>query len=140
MLQFCIILDMSFTLQNVYAVFLKALVAWREARGEPTAAQLGVIWTVENRAAKPGWWGKDEVSVILFPEQYSSFNKNDPNATKFPAANDPVFTNILVMAQAPGVDPTNGATHYYSGDAVPYWAAQMTHTVDLGALHFFKQS
>lgn len=129
---------MSFTLQNVYATFLLALVAWREARGEPVEAQLGVIWSVENRVARGGWWGTNEVTVILFPKQYSSFDVGDPNATKFPTANDPVFSNMLVMAQAPGSDPTNGATHYYSGDVVPYWASSMTHTIDLGALHFYK--
>jgi spore germination cell wall hydrolase CwlJ-like protein len=127
------------TSSNAYATVLTALCCWREARGEPSEAWQAVIWTILNRAAKPGWWGQDVVSVILCPEQFSSFDQGDPNATKFPSSTDPVFPEILILAANPGTDPTDGATNYFSGDVVPDWAATMTPTVSLGALHFYRQ-
>jgi N-acetylmuramoyl-L-alanine amidase len=126
------------TQSNAYATVLTALCAWREARGETLLAQQGVIWVILNRAAKPGWWGKDPISVILAPEQFSSFDENDPNSVKFPSAADGIFPDILNLAVNPGTDPTGGATSYYSGDVVPYWASTMTHTVDIADLHFYR--
>ncbi len=81
---------MTFTLEQIYEVFLLALVIWREARGETLAAKLAVAWVVRNRVQRPGWWGKDWGSVVLKPFQFSSFNHNDPNATRWP---DPLDTS-----------------------------------------------
>jgi N-acetylmuramoyl-L-alanine amidase len=130
---------MSVTTSNMYATFLLALVAWREARGESPEAQLGVMWSVKNRAARPSWWGNSVVSVVLKPFQYSSFNPNDPNAVKLPAEDDPVWNEIETMAVAPGADPTGGATHYFSTDIpAPSWTSEMTFTVQIGALRFYR--
>lgn len=124
---------------DIYPTFLLALCAWREARGEPTEAQRGVIHVVLNRAAKPSWWGKDVVSCVICPYQFESFNHNDPNAVKFPQPGDAVFANIMVMAVAPGDDPTGDATHYYSIDiSMPVWATTMTFTVQIGHIRFYK--
>src|ERR1044071_5970090 len=94
-----------------------ALCVWREARGEPDNAKLGVAWTVVNRARKPGWWGGPDITwVITHPFQYSSFNPNDPNATKFPQTTDESFKECLEAADGAHsslyLDPTKGATHY----------------------------
>jgi N-acetylmuramoyl-L-alanine amidase len=132
---------MSVTQINLYPTFMLALCSWREARGESSDAQLGVIHTILNRAAKPSWWGRDVVSVVLKPEQFSSFNVGDPNATKFPVATDAIWQDILGMAIAPGPDNTAGATHYFDDsmkDDPPSWAREMTPTVKLGALNFYK--
>ena len=59
-----------------------ARTTWREARGESTEAQRGIIRTVVNRAAKAGWWGTDVASVILKFFQFSSLNLNDPRRCK----------------------------------------------------------
>lgn len=119
-----------------YEQVLLWLVAWREARGENPTAQLGVMWSVRNRADKPSWWGNSIVSVILKPFQYSSFNANDPNATKLPAETDAAWLQIKKLD---GSDPTGGATHYYSTDIPePEWAAQMTCTASIGALKFYR--
>lgn len=121
---------------SIYEQFLLWLVAWREARGESATAQLGVMWSVRNRAAKPSWWGNSIVSVILKPFQYSSFNANDPNATKLPAEKDAAWLQIQKLD---GPDPTQGATHYYSTDIPePEWAAQMTCTASIGSLKFYR--
>lgn len=123
-----------------YAQWLLALCAWREARGQTPAAQRGVIWSVLNRAQKPGWWGKDIVSVILHPFQYSSFNSGDPNALKFPNNSDPVFAQIAAMAQDPGVDPTGGAVNYHDSSLLPEWAAsgQFVETVQIDSFTFYR--
>ena len=114
---------MTLTTQNLYPVFLTALAVWREARGEPLEAQRAVVWTIQNRAALGGWFGKDAVSVILKPYQFSSFNSGDPNALKFPSSDD----------------PTDGSTHYYSGDVVPSWAAEMKFAAAIGGFKFYKR-
>ena len=131
--------------QTLYAIFLTALCCWREARNQTAKARLGVIWTINNRAAVSSWWNNhsvyDPVAVILQPKQYSSFNEGDPNATKFPASTDSVFQDIKLMAISPGQDPTGGATHYIDRslwDNPPEWASQMTHTCDIDSLRFFK--
>lgn len=132
-------LNMTITLQNVYTIFLQALCIWREARGESAEAQRGVLWVILNRAASPRWWGVDPISVILKPFQFSSFNKNDPNAVKFPASDDQVWNTILEMSAAPGDDPTGGATSYYDTSIpAPAWTSEMTFTIQSGSLRFYK--
>lgn len=128
------------TTANAYERVLLALCIWREARGESVEAQRGVAWVILNRAAKPSWWGKDIVSVVLAPSQFSSFNKGDPNSLLFPSSADPVFREIVLLAADPGDDPTSGATSYNSLplDHQPDWAAGMVKTCDIGAFHFFK--
>ena len=128
---------------DAYSFVLLALAVWREARGESTTAKLAVAWSIHNRAAHPKWWGGPSLSsVVLCHDQYSSFNPTDPNATKWPAETDPSWKDSLqaaelVWAQAVA-DPTGGATSYFSGDTVPTWAGAMTHTVDVGAFHFYR--
>ncbi len=104
-----------------------------------------MLWSILNRAARAMWWNGnkafDTTAVILFPEQYSSFNKGDPNATKFPTSTDLVFQNILVMTIAPGADPTDRATSYYSVDiAPPYWVPSKVFTVQIDAIRFYREA
>lgn len=127
---------------SLYPTFLLALCAWREARGETAEAQRGVIHSILNRVARPSWWGRDIVSVILKPEQYSSFNPGDPNSVKFPASvSDPIWLAIVEMAFAPGPDNTAGATNYLDSSMwndPPEWTKAMTPTVQLDGLRFWK--
>jgi len=127
-----------------YAQFMAALCVWREARGEESAAQAGVAWSIINRTSKSAWWngnkGGDYVAVVMFPAQYSSMTiLKDPNTIKFPASNDPVWPAICNLFTNTPQDPTGGATSYYSTDIPePSWAAEMTFTVQIGAFRFFK--
>ncbi len=127
---------------EVPKVYLAALCAWREARGESDEAITGVLWVMVNRAAKPSWWGKDLEEVILKPLQFSSFNPTDPNAVKFPAPHDPKFSAILGLTERVLMrqlaDPTNGATHYHDVSVTPNWAASMTRSASIGAFFFYK--
>jgi hypothetical protein len=138
-------MQLSLTVSNLYPMFLAALCTWREAQNQSTETQRGVIWTIKNRASVAAWWNhnkaNDPVAVILMPEQYSSFNHNDPNATKFPSSTDAVFQAIKLLVIDPGEDPTGGATHYFDKSLdgnPPGWAAEMQHVCDIGAMRFYK--
>lgn len=132
------------TLAQIYELALLALCIWREARGETSPAKIAVGWSIRNRvsANKAIEWGIGWVGVILHPKQYSSFNQGDPNSTKFGLPADVSWQNSLTCANAVYLaqisDPTNGATHYYSGDKVPDWAPTMRVTLDIGNFHFLK--
>ncbi len=141
---------MTFTLEQVYEVFLLALVIWREARGEILAAKYGVAWVVMNRTKHPGWWGgPSTVSVILKPFQFSSFNHNDPNATRWPSPLDTSWEASLQIAAdmyaGQGQDPTSGAVYYFDrslDNNPPVWAidGSTVHTADIGNLHFYARA
>jgi cell wall hydrolase len=130
-----------------YDLFLLALCVWREARGEPLEAKTGVAWTVKNRAANPSWWGGPSYSsVILRAFQFSSFNHNDANATKWPVETDTSWMASLEVAalvfSGNSSDPTGGATHYYSGKQEPAWAGDgsMRETCTIGAFKFYRRA
>lgn len=132
---------------DMYDLVLLALCCWREARGEIKAAQVAQAWSVRNRVERPNFWdwGEGYSGVILKPEQYSSFDRNDPNATRIPQAADASWQQCLSVAQdvyqGIGADPTAGCTHYYdrSRDGnPPEWAERMEHVVNIGDLRFFR--
>ena len=130
-----------------------ALCCWREARGEDLFTKQAQVWSVRNRVENPKWWGKTWMQVIFKPLQYSSFNPADPNVAKFPSEGDPAWLDCLSavnaiytldISMAPSLaDPTGGAVSYYDkslDDDPPSWAARMTHTVDVGNFHYFKEA
>lgn len=130
---------------NAYPNVLLALCVWREADDQTIDAQIGVMWSIFNRAAAPAWWNGnvafDLPAVILHPDQYDSFTPGNPDASRWPPNGGPereIFQEILRLTMNPGKDPTGGATNYYSGDVVPSWAPEMEHTIDIDAMHFFK--
>ena len=125
---------------------LMALCCYREARGEPFDGKRGVCHVIANRAAKPGWWGRDVPSVILKPWQFSSFNTTDPNSLIWPLDNDPAWTQCLAAAAGilVGQDPdlTSGAT-YYHDISIPFpkaWGAESgyVNTLIVGRLKFYR--
>ncbi len=129
--------------EQIYELFLLSLCCWREARGENLEAKRGQLWSVRNRVNRPSWWGKDWISVILKPYQYSSFNKDDPNATKWPSPLDSSWIACQKIARevydGQGPDPTAGATHYHDTSIEPpNWAGEMQKTVQLGAFIFYR--
>jgi N-acetylmuramoyl-L-alanine amidase len=134
---------------QMYELVLLALCNWREARGEPIDAKMAQAWTVRNRALHPSWWGHDWVSVILKPFQYSSFNANDPNASKMPGMEDTSWTDCLSVANevyaGTGTDPTSGCSHYFDKSLdlhPPVWATDgsMVHVTDIGSFRFYRRS
>lgn len=125
--------------------FLFSLLLWREDRGGTSTSRTGIAWSVRNRVTNPTYWGNSWLSVIMHPFAYSSFNRNDPNAVKFPSGpDDQNWSDCCSIAQTvmdnPTDDPTQGATHYYTGDTTPEWAndPRSIHTVDIDGVHFYK--
>lgn len=140
---------------QMYDFILLSLCVWREARGEPLSTKQAVAWTIRNRVLNPGWWGSGWVGVILHPYQFSSFNANDPNATKLPLTSDLSWQDCQATAQGvyspdPGTQPSLpdnslGATFYYDkslDNNPPAWSTDgsMIKTVDIGHLHFYKRA
>lgn len=134
---------------DMYSIVLFALAIWREARGELYITKTAVAWSIRNRVTHPSWWGHDWTGVILMPWQYSSFNRSDPNATKWPLCSDPSWADCLdvaskVFPDTPMVDdPTHGATSYFDHSLdtdPPKWSIDGSNvkTVDYGRLHFYK--
>src|SRR3989344_7785588 len=50
-----------------------------EARSESEEAKIWVASTVPNRVEARTWWGSTIHDVILFPDQFESFNPNNKN-------------------------------------------------------------
>jgi hypothetical protein len=140
-----------YTAEQAIDLALLTTLLGREAGNQGDDAILAVGWTVRNRVVRPRWWGTDWQSVILCKWQYSSMlgPKEDPNLQKYTHLAVEPWARCLSIAQivynAIGADPTLGATHYFDrsldgGPHVPTWATDQstTHTLDLGAFHFFK--
>ena len=129
-------------LDEVPKVYLMGLCAWREARGCSVEAIRGVLHVIQNRAAKPSWWGADVVDVILKPSQFSSFNADNPEVGKFPGNDDRVFAQILGLVErvltGEDEDLTGGGTHYHDASVTPDWAQSMRVTAKIGSFTFYK--
>lgn len=103
--------------------FILALAVWREARGESPRGHRLVAQTIENRVQDPRWPDNYE-SVILQPWQFSSFNRGDPNALKFPTEADATWPDCVAAAD----DILNAdsvitlANHYHVIGLHPSWA------------------
>jgi hypothetical protein len=132
-----------------YPYFLACLCVWREGRGQSVAARRGIWWALQNRVGKPQF-RPSLVRVILQPWQFSSFNANDPNSTKFP--NEAVsldwqaWVETLNISESPDSDPTGGAVYYESFDpaeldtirAKDAWFAADKMTVQIDAVRFYR--
>lgn len=126
--------------------YLESLCLFREARGESQACKAAILAVIRNRAADPkNRWPKDTCKVITQPFQFSSFNQNDPNVSKFPIPGDPEFgawvdcANVVLTPLT--ADPTSGANGYESLPAnmpKPAWADPAKITMTLGPFRFYK--
>lgn len=120
-----------FSRSMAWELSLMALCAYFEAQDQGEQGMLAVCWTMVNRVDTPGvtWWGDDEEDVILKKWQYTAMRVAKPLDEILPG--DPtknlVWGAALRMAERAylrmGVDPTNGATHYYAPKIVaePKW-------------------
>lgn len=116
----------------VYQLVVISLAIWREARGQSYKEKLAVGQTIENRV-RDLRWPETYSSVVLQPWQFSSFNKNDPNATKFPiiehydygpGQDRDVLSDCMKAALEVLVSETdfaNGANHYHAKGSDPGW-------------------
>jgi hypothetical protein len=136
-------------LADHYNSIMLALAVWREARGEPRLAKLAVAHVILNRMADRRW-PDTAVEVVTQPRQFSAFNANDPNATKFPTPKQTADWAAWLegcdvvgsLNEGPsGPDPTSGANHYESIADValmPGWALPERITCRAGKLRFYR--
>lgn len=129
------------------SIEIMARTVWGEARGEPARGKIAVGWVIRNRAARPGWWGHDIITVCMAPRQFSCWNTDDPNARKGAAVTLDKPSFLRCYAYAAGVlaglhyDWSNGATHYYATSiSAPGWALGMSETARIGRHIFLKES
>lgn len=134
--------------------FLMALCLWREARGCSHAEKLAIAHVIANRATDPkGRFPKSIAGVICAPMQFTSIAPplhavgpaEMANAVSWPKDGDVNFAECCAIADqfgaaSEGLDPTAGATNYYSDPiaAVPAWADPSKLTLRLGVFHFYK--
>lgn len=123
---------------------LLALCIWREARGEPYAAKLGVAWTIKNRClmAPAQGFRFDIPHNILKPWAFSSFMAGDPNAAKYPEPNDPSWIDSLKAAESTEADPIGSAVFYFSRPLTepPNVWGRVDQTAVIGGLKFYRVS
>jgi len=109
----------SFAANMLLDLFMLALTMWREARGEGEEGMLAVGWVVKNRALQsPKYhWSPFVSEVCTQPYQFSCFNKNDPNVTKWPVRGvgnewDKAVRIAAGILEGRLKDPTEGCNHY----------------------------
>lgn len=100
-------------------VDILARTIWAEARNQGRPGMTAVACVILNRAANPGWWGHDILSVCLARQQFSCWNSSDPqyhlirDVTTDTSASFRVALDIATAAVHAGLaDVTHGADHY----------------------------
>lgn len=105
-----------------YEIFLLALCAWREARGEPEEGLLAVMHAIRNRVV---FWHKSWFDVITGLNQFSSMGTaGDSQTVKWPMPGDPVFGKIQSLAAV----VFNDADEDITFGAVYYWNPATAHS------------
>ena len=118
---------------------LLGLCIWREARGEPWEGKLAVGQVIENRVSLTNYPNTYE-EVILQPWQFSAFNRDDPNAHKWPEFRGPVWDECVRAAERIVVDQhdyAQQADHYHADHIKPYWAKDERPVAKIGNHWFY---
>jgi spore germination cell wall hydrolase CwlJ-like protein len=121
-----------------------------ECRGEPENGQLAVAWVIRTRAtwSPPTWWGKTVSEVCLAPEQFSCWNKTDPNYALLQGLpfNNLEFQTLRTLAETvfagtmsdPAVDSQgNHPTHYQRIGTNAPWSVGKTPSATIGHQEFY---
>lgn len=118
---------------------------WGEARGEGPRGMSAVASVILNRVVRPGWWGRDIVTICRAPFQFSCWLENDPNRAKLMAVTtaDPAYDAaraIARLAVTGGLaDITGGADSYYAdGSTAPQWAKGLQPVAVIGRHRFYR--
>ena len=124
-----------------------AATAWGENRGGGIQGMTSVLNVIMNRAAEPSWWGDSPRDVCLKPEQFDTWDSDDPNYPQLlavlasPDAAMSIALGLATQALAGTLpDITNGSTMYYAASMThqPYWAKGHTPTVEIAGQYFFS--
>lgn len=119
-----------------------------EARGElaryGTVALIAIANVIFNRYKKH--FAKSIDAVCLAPQQFSCWNKNDPNYSKMIAVDEKndIFRKCLEIAtnviNGKYPDITDGCDHYHAYYVKPYWAANLRPKHTFGSHYFYNLS
>jgi spore germination cell wall hydrolase CwlJ-like protein len=148
-----------------FSTAVAARTLYGEARGETEIGQRAVAWVMRNRLYS-GKYGHTLASVCMWPLQFSCWNEKDPNRVKMCELtdSDPTLLTLAdmlntVMNAKSAEDITDGATHYYSPNALPEvtlpvpgttdktyvshvapsWAAAMQYVGTFGTQRFYRE-
>lgn len=123
--------------------FYMAFVIWREARGETIEARTGVGFTLVNRAARGGWWGRSIDEIATKKWQYSSLtDPKDRQLVTWPAVKEQSwFEAVDIARQILGAEVTNpvpGADSYFDiSIPPPKWTETARFCGQIGRLKFY---
>lgn len=119
--------------------FILALAVYREASNQSTRGKLLVAQVIENRVQDKRW-PDTYASVITQRFQFSSFNANDPNNSRWPHENDPAWAECVEAADKVIETPTpfTVANHYHTKAVSPSWADPTKITEIEGAHIFYR--
>ncbi|MFT9026252.1 cell wall hydrolase [Acetobacter indonesiensis] len=124
---------------------IAARTAWGEARGEGVSGMQAVLNVIQNRVMHPGWWGRDIVSVCQANQQFSCWNRQDPNRAKLLSVTDkdPQFCVALHLAEKMNgsalPDLTGDADHYFDcRGGRPFWAQKKFYRKTIGHHAFYR--
>jgi spore germination cell wall hydrolase CwlJ-like protein len=123
-----------------------------EARGEYTTQKGGmgsliaIANVVMNRLKQKTWYGYTIQEVCQKPEQFSCWNKHDPNLgiLQIEKIIDPIFEICLQVSEkvisGTWPDLIKGSDHYYATNLSipPYWARGKVPKCQIGRHLFFK--
>lgn len=120
--------------------FMLALCVYREASNQSYAGKLLVAQVIANRVHDKRW-PSTYVGVITQKLQFSSFNANDPNNSRWPKDDDAAWVQCVEAADAVLAQPTptpsfTSATHYHTKAVKPSWADE-TKIVQVEGDHIF---
>ena len=127
-------------------IFTKTL--YGEARGESLAGIEAVANVILNRHKMAmhhqcTWWGKTLSEICLKPQQFSCWNKTDPNfkLLQQDLSDDKVYQicKRIALRALHGnlIDNTHGATHYHNIRINPYWARGIVPSAHIGNHLFY---
>lgn len=132
--------------QQNQEIDIVARTLWGEARNQGMKGMIAVANVIGNRVNNPGWWGYGYISVCFMKNQFSCWNRNDPNYSEirkvdpsdkqfFQAIN--IATNLVKNKLK---DLTLGSDHYLLTNVVHKipWAQKRVPQVIIGKHSFYK--
>jgi spore germination cell wall hydrolase CwlJ-like protein len=119
------------------AVICLALNIYHEARGESLTGQIAVAQVTLNRSRDPAY--PDEIYEVVYQDHQFSWTSQEPPEKELASLALAIWiARKTLVGSLP--DPTDGATHFYSGTKTPYWAPSMEVTNRIGGHTFLKDT
>ena len=110
-------------------------VIYAEARGEPYSGKIAVAWVIKNRFNNPRKiYGKTITEITQKKSQFVYWVKDVDDLQSW---NDCINAAEDVFYRY-AEDPTNGSTHFLSGNACPSWAENKKPVVVIGGHRFYN--